>query len=88
MTNPHGVYASGRLRDQFLASLDNRDASLSHSLAEQLSECCDALPGMTCDELGLPRHSTYACAARVVLEGTHSPGSSAIRLSGGVDEAR
>lgn len=70
-------YAIGSLRDQFLTALDNRDAALSHRLAEQLIACDTLFPGMACDQLGLPRHSTYSCAARAVLNGTTPPPASA-----------
>ena len=70
MTNAaRGMYAPGRLRDEFLKALDDHDAALSHRLARQLIACGNPLPGMACDQLDLPRHSTYACAARLLLDG-------------------
>lgn len=85
MTTARGLYAVGSLRDQFLTALDKHDVLLSHQLAEQLIGCHNLLPGMACDQLGLPRHSTYSCAARVVLEGATPPGSPAIRSFRDVD---
>ena len=60
-------YASPKLRDQFLAALDADDRALLAQLAVDLTGCMNALPGMTCDQLGLPIGSTYGSAARHVL---------------------
>ncbi len=60
-------YASPRIRDQFLAALDADDRALSTQLALNLTDCTNPLPGMTCDQLGLPIGSTYGSAARRVL---------------------
>jgi hypothetical protein len=64
MTAP---YASASIRDQFLAALDADDRALSTRLALNLTGCMNPLPGMTCDQLGLPIGSTYGSAARRVL---------------------
>jgi hypothetical protein len=61
------LYASAKFRDEFLAALDARDHALSNQLANHLMECGNPLPGMTCQELGLPVGSTYGCAARRIL---------------------
>jgi hypothetical protein len=60
-------YASPKLRDQFLAALDADDRALFTQLAIGLTRCMNPLPGMTCDQLGLPIGSTYGSAARHVL---------------------
>ncbi len=64
MTAP---YASPAIRDQFLVALDANDRALSTRLARNLTGCVNPLPGMTCDQLGLPIGSTYGCAATRVL---------------------
>lgn len=64
MTAP---YASAAIRDQFLSALDAGDRTLSTQLALNMTSCTNPLPGMTCEELGLPLGSTYGCAARHVL---------------------
>jgi hypothetical protein len=64
MTAP---YASPAMRDRFLDALDAGDRTLSAELARNLTGCVNPLPGMTCDQLGLPIGSTYASAARRVL---------------------
>ena len=64
MTAP---YASPAMRDRFLDALDAGDRTLSAELARNLTDCVNPLPGMTCDQLGLPIGSTYASAARRVL---------------------
>ena len=61
------VNAPSALRDQFLDSLDATDPALCQRLAADLQHCKNALPGMTCEQLGLPRGSTYGSAARLVL---------------------
>lgn len=73
MMNGQGLYSAGRLRDQFLNALDDRDAVLGRQLAQQLVSCDNLLPGMACDQLGLPRNSTYSSAARVVLDASSIP---------------
>ena len=73
MTAVQESYAVGTLRDQFLAALDNGDAAQSHRLATQLVDCRHVLPGMACDQLGVPRLSTYAFAAHAVLNGECEP---------------
>jgi hypothetical protein len=65
MTAP---YASPAMRDRFLAALDAGDRVLSSRLAVNLTGCTNPLPGMTCEQLGLPIGSTYGAAARRVLE--------------------
>jgi hypothetical protein len=60
-------YASAALRDRFLGALDADDRALSTELATGLTTCMNPLPGMTCDQLGLPIGSTYGCAARRIL---------------------
>ena len=60
-------YASPAMRDRFLHALDAEDRILSAEIARELLGCANPLPGMTCDQLGLPMGSTYACAARRVL---------------------
>ena len=60
-------YASAALRDRFLGALDAGDRALSTELALGLTTCINPLPGMTCDELGLPIGSTYGSAAQRVL---------------------
>ena len=60
-------YASPAIRDQFLVALDANDRALSTELALSLTGCINPLPGMTCDQLGLPIGSTYGSAARCVL---------------------
>jgi len=60
-------YASPKLRDQFLAALDADDRALLTQLAVGLTGCMNALPGMTCGQLGLPIGSTYGSAAKHVL---------------------
>ena len=59
--------ASANQRDQFLNALDARDIDLCHRLAEDLKNCGNALPGVTCEQLGLPPGSTYGSAARTIL---------------------
>lgn len=60
-------YAAAFVRDRFLNSLELSDRSLSVALAPSLLGCGNPLPGLTCEELGLPNPSTYDCAARRVL---------------------
>ena len=60
-------YAPAKVRDQFLGALDANDRALSTRLARNLTDCSNPLPGMTCDQLGLPIGSTYGSAARRVL---------------------
>ncbi|HTR57324.1 MAG TPA: hypothetical protein VMM27_04035 [Casimicrobiaceae bacterium] len=61
------TYAAPFVRDRFLNSLESSDRLLSVQLALGLLGCGNPLPGVTCNELGLPVHSTYDCAARRVL---------------------
>ncbi|HEX5957919.1 MAG TPA: hypothetical protein VFY92_04590 [Hyphomicrobiaceae bacterium] len=61
------VYASADQRDRFLNALDSQDMRLCQTLAADLTNCGNALPGMTCEQLGLPQGSTYGSAARTIL---------------------
>jgi hypothetical protein len=63
----NATYASPRIRDRFLTALDADDRALCTELALSLAGCINPLPGMTCDQLGLPPGSTYGCAAQRVL---------------------
>ena len=67
------AYALPKVRDQFLAALDANDPALLAHLAVGLTACMNALPGMTCDQLGLPIGSTYGSAARQVLSLAAAP---------------
>jgi hypothetical protein len=60
-------YATPAIRDRFLGALDADDRALSTELALNLTGCSNPLPGMTCDQLGLPKGSTYGAAATHVL---------------------
>ena len=60
-------YASPTIRDQFLNALDAGDRELCTRLALNLTSCVNPIPGMTCDQLGLPIGSTYGSAAQRVL---------------------
>jgi hypothetical protein len=60
-------YAPAALRDRFLGALDADDRALSTELALGLTTCTNPLPGMTCQQLGLPIGSTYGSAAQRVL---------------------
>jgi hypothetical protein len=48
--------------------LDADDRTLSTELAHGLTSCSNPLPGMTCNQLGLPKGSTYGMAALHVLQ--------------------
>jgi hypothetical protein len=76
MITVDATYAPADLRDRFLNALDAKDRALSSDLASRLTSCRNPLPGMTCEELGLPIGSTYGCAARHVLA---TPGDSGER---------
>ena len=69
------LYAPGAVRDRFLEALAARDGEVSLRLAQNLTSCSNPLPGMVCEELGLPAGSTYGVAARHVLEPDWRPGS-------------
>ena len=67
-------HAPGHLRDAFEhfiqfdeAIVDDREVSVEWLLG-QLCNCSDTLPGTYCDELELPRGSTYAEGVTVIRE--------------------
>ncbi len=62
------MYAPASVRDRFLATLEAGDRTASMELAANLTGCANPLPGITCEELRLPRGSTYGSAAQRVLE--------------------
>jgi len=62
------VYAPSELRDRFLNAVDAQDDALCDRLALDLRTCMNPLPGLTCQQLGLPIGSTYGLAARHILE--------------------
>jgi hypothetical protein len=61
------LYAPAAVRDRFLASLDTWDGNNSTEMAMNLTGCGNPLPGMACNQLGLPIGSTYGAAAKCVL---------------------
>jgi hypothetical protein len=75
------IYASADQRDRFLNALDAEDIGLCRTLAADLMNCANALPGMTCEQLGLPPGSTYGCGARAVLNMKNLPAPSPTPLS-------
>jgi len=60
-------YASADARDKFLAAIDSGDWQACMRMALGLTTCSNPLPGMACQQLGLPARSTYGSAARRVL---------------------
>ena len=58
----------GKARDAFLDALDQGDTTQASRLAASLTGCTNPLPSTTCMELRLPIGSTYAEAARTLLE--------------------
>ena len=67
MSAPAPVYAPAELRDRFLNALDARDDALCGQIALDLKNCSNPLPGLACQDLGLPPGSTYGSAARQLL---------------------
>jgi hypothetical protein len=65
---PNEYGGGGTARDQFLCALDASDSSRAVALASTLTTCSNPLPSTTCAELGLPIGSTYASAAKLVLQ--------------------
>jgi hypothetical protein len=61
------MYAPAELRDRFLNAVDAQDDALCNRLAVDLKNCMNPLPGLTCQQLGLPAGSTYGSAARHIL---------------------
>jgi hypothetical protein len=57
----------GDVRDQFLRALDAKDRAASLRLASFLTGSTNVLPSVVCEELGLPKGSSYARAACWVL---------------------
>ncbi len=70
-----GGHAPGHLRDAFVESLYTDDPNIEVDdtqrsvewLCGQLWNCSDIMPGEDCDSIELPRGSTYAKAARMIL---------------------
>jgi hypothetical protein len=74
-------YAAADQRDRFLNALDAADIGLCQMLAADLMNCANALPGLTCKQLGLPPGSTYGSGARAVLHMNHVPAATPTLLS-------
>jgi hypothetical protein len=60
-------YATGAVRDQFLAALDEADPARALGIARHLISCGNPLPTATCSMLGLPAGSSYGAGARAVM---------------------
>ena len=60
-------YAIGRVRDLFLAALDETNPGRALDIARHLVCCGNPLPNATCVALGLPAGSSYGAGARAVL---------------------
>jgi hypothetical protein len=69
------MYAPAELRDRFLNAVDAQDDALCDRLAVDLQNCMNPLPGLTCQQLGLPIGSTYGAAARHILRPSDGPQS-------------
>ena len=75
-----GDHAPGYLREVFCEYLESTDKSGTVKvdggvkpvkwLLGQLWNCTDIMPAASCDELDMPRGSTYAMAARRVASST------------------
>jgi hypothetical protein len=79
------IYAPAELRDRFLNALDAGDGTLCGQLALDLQNCMNPLPGMACQQVGLPVGSTYGSAARQILQ---SGGTAASSAEGGAGTGR
>ena len=51
---------------QFLDALDRNDVDTLQHLAPILRDCADIMPNEACDNLGVPRGSTFARGVRVL----------------------
>lgn len=60
-------YAPGRIRDAFLAALEQGDGGQTLEIARHLVACGNPLPSTTCIALGLPAGSSYGAGALAVL---------------------
>jgi hypothetical protein len=58
---------SRALRDRFLKAFAADDYAALRGLSTDLRNCTSILPSTVCAELGLPRGSTYAEAARTIV---------------------
>jgi hypothetical protein len=67
MNAPDVEFAPADLRDRFLNALDAQDQALCTRLSTDLIRCINPLPGLACEQLGLPIGSTYGSAARRIL---------------------
>lgn len=59
-------HAPAVIRRDFLDGIETSEIDLE--LAGRLWNCTDTLPGSFCDDLELPRGSTYAQAARHLIQ--------------------
>ena len=62
MNSPDSLYAPAEIRDRFLIALDGTDHALSCRLALGLTGCLNPLPGLTCQQLGLPSGKIVFCS--------------------------
>ncbi len=66
-TRDWAQYATGSVRDSFLASLEEKDLVHAIAIARHLVTCGNPLPSATCAALGLPPGSSYGAGAQAVL---------------------
>jgi hypothetical protein len=66
-TQEWAAYATGSIRDSFLASLDEENPVHAIAIARHLVTCGNPLPSATCAALGLPPGSSYGAGAQAVL---------------------
>ncbi|MGP4007429.1 hypothetical protein [Streptomyces sp. 4N124] len=57
-------HAPGHTRDAFCEAVEQEGRSLHREDWTVLWNCTDILPGMDCEDLDIPRGSTYAQAVR------------------------
>lgn len=70
--NPsRGGHAPGHLRDELVEIIETggRSPERMQRITGLLWNCTDCLPGDNCEELDIPRGSTYAAAARKIRMG-------------------
>jgi hypothetical protein len=79
-------YASGRVRDLFLAALDEADPGRTLEIARHLVSCGNPLPNATCVVLGLPAGSSYGAGARAIV--AKAPGRLGSRTNDDLNASR
>jgi hypothetical protein len=68
------LHVSEQIREAFIEAVENGRKTRANEFIGMLWNCTDIMPASTCDDLDMPKGSSYAHAARKIRKETKKEG--------------